>query len=152
MSDYPFNMYCEFMCNDAVFMVSSAYGNTVQQDLWKALQEQAGIDKIDLPDTVENIMDTWTRQMGFPVINVTRSYNANNGATASQVESWFLFPITSCYCNLFSRILFICSKDSCCVRIQIPMTQTSTNGGYRSPTPTTFQLQQRALGCPVVMT
>jgi aminopeptidase N len=86
MSDYPFNMYCEFMCNDAVFMVSSAYGNTVQQDLWKALQEQAGIDKIVLPDTVEKIMETWTRQMGFPVINVTRSYNANNGATASQVR------------------------------------------------------------------
>lgn len=69
-----------------MFMVSSAYGNTVQQDLWKALQEQANQENIILPDTVENIMETWTRQMGFPVINVTRSYNANNGATASQVR------------------------------------------------------------------
>lgn len=69
-----------------MFMISSAYGNTVQQDLWKALEEQAGIDKIVLPDTVENIMETWTRQMGFPVINVTRSYNSNNGASASQVR------------------------------------------------------------------
>lgn len=67
-------------------LISSAYGNTVQQDLWKALQQQADEEQIVLPDTVENIMETWTRQMGFPVINVIRSYNSNNSATATQVR------------------------------------------------------------------
>ena len=64
---------------------SSAYGNTVQKDLWKALQSQANETGVVLPVSIETIMETWTRQMGFPVITVNRSYDENNGATASQV-------------------------------------------------------------------
>lgn len=81
-------------------LISSAYGNTVQQDLWKALQQQADEEQIVLPDTVENIMETWTRQMGFPVINVTRSYNSSNGATATQVRELVSYKRT--LCNSFS--------------------------------------------------
>ena len=56
----------------------------MQDDLWKALQEQADEDKVALPTTVKAIMDTWTLQMGFPLINVTRDY-ATGSAAVSQV-------------------------------------------------------------------
>lgn len=53
-------------------------------DLWQALQEQAEKDRIPLPTTVKEIMDTWTNQMGYPLINVTRDYVTGN-VTVSQV-------------------------------------------------------------------
>lgn len=48
------------------YLNNHAYGNAVTKDLWDALQE-------DTEDDIEisEIMDTWTRQMGFPVIDVT---------------------------------------------------------------------------------
>ena len=41
------------------------YGNAVTNDLWTALAEVAegGLD-------IKAIMDTWTRQMGYPVLQV----------------------------------------------------------------------------------
>lgn len=50
------------------------------------MQEQADKDRIILPTTVKEIMDTWTTQMGFPLINVTRNYVTGN-VTVSQVTS-----------------------------------------------------------------
>ncbi|KZS16444.1 Aminopeptidase N [Daphnia magna] len=38
---------------------------------------------VGLPATVKEIMDTWTLQMGFPLINVTSDYNTS-GAVVSQ--------------------------------------------------------------------
>ena len=37
--------------------------------------KQAQLDKIPLPATVEEIMNTWTLQMGFPVINIKQTNN-----------------------------------------------------------------------------
>lgn len=42
-----------------------AYRNAETQDLWNALGEKANMD-------VKTIMDTWTLQMGFPVVTITR--------------------------------------------------------------------------------
>ena len=41
------------------------YANAKSQDLWASLSQAATID-------VGKFMDTWTLQMGFPVINVNR--------------------------------------------------------------------------------
>ena len=68
----------------------------MQQDLWAALQSQANEEGVVLPVSIETIMETWTRQMGFPVITVNRTYDANNSAIASQVyclSIFKLFPI-----------------------------------------------------------
>lgn len=67
-------------------LISSAYGNTVQKDLWDALNTQAVNENVQLPATVETIMETWTRQMGYPVINISRLYDSANSAVASQVH------------------------------------------------------------------
>ena len=56
-----------------------------QDDLWFYLTSQAHIDGT-LPEdvTVKQIMDTWTLQMGYPVVTVTRNYD-DNTALISQV-------------------------------------------------------------------
>ena len=41
------------------------YGNAVTNDLWTALSEVAQ-GRLD----IKAIMDTWTRQMGYPVLQV----------------------------------------------------------------------------------
>ncbi|XP_018019808.1 puromycin-sensitive aminopeptidase-like protein, partial [Hyalella azteca] len=48
------------------------YKSAEQDDLWRFLTEQAHQDK-NLPQdlTVKDIMDTWTLQMGYPLITVT---------------------------------------------------------------------------------
>ena len=62
----------------------SKYAAAEQDDLWQYLTEQAHRDG-SLPKdlTVKKIMDTWTLQMGFPVITVERNYG-NNQAKLTQ--------------------------------------------------------------------
>lgn len=48
------------------YLNTHLYGNAVTQDLWNALQETT---KDDIDVTV--FMNTWTMQMGYPVIDVT---------------------------------------------------------------------------------
>lgn len=54
------------------------YSNAVQDDLWQSLTEVAHQDGTLAEDqTVKEIMDTWTLQMGYPVVTVTRDYSTN---------------------------------------------------------------------------
>lgn len=45
-------------------IINSQYGNAVQDDLWEAFTQQAKVNKISLPATVKQIMDSWTLKMG----------------------------------------------------------------------------------------
>ena len=47
------------------FLSKYAYKNAVTGDLWSELQEVAGSNL-----NISLIMDTWTRQMGYPVLKV----------------------------------------------------------------------------------
>lgn len=62
------------------------YSNAVQDDLWEYLTTAAEDDGT-LPEgvTVKMIMDTWTLQMGYPVITVTRTPDGTS-ATLTQVS------------------------------------------------------------------
>lgn len=56
-----------------MFIYYRKYSNAEQDDLWSALTEQAHEDGVfDGNMTVKEIMDTWTLQTGYPVVNVTR--------------------------------------------------------------------------------
>ena len=55
----------EFRIGIKRFLERFKYGNAVTNDLWKELE---GVSSKGLDITA--IMDTWTRQMGYPVINV----------------------------------------------------------------------------------
>ena len=64
------------------------FKNAEQDDLWHYLTEaahEAGTLPANL--TVKTIMDTWTLQMGYPVIKVERSADGTS-ATVSQVSVW----------------------------------------------------------------
>jgi aminopeptidase N len=55
------------------------YKNAKQDDLWAALTEVAHENQA-LPKkfTVKEIMDTWTLQVGYPIIRVERNYDTNS--------------------------------------------------------------------------
>ncbi|XP_056427954.1 aminopeptidase N-like isoform X2 [Hyla sarda] len=47
-----------------------AYGNTVYTDLWKHLQKAIDDKQFQLENRIEDIMNTWVLQMGFPVVTI----------------------------------------------------------------------------------
>jgi len=49
------------------YLTRHQYSNTFTEDLWKSLYEASG-------KPVDNIMTTWTKQMGFPVLKVSHSW------------------------------------------------------------------------------
>ena len=60
--------------------------NADQDDLWRYLTEQAHKDgKLNESITVKDIMDTWTLQMGYPVVDVRREGNKLHLS-----QRWFL--------------------------------------------------------------
>lgn len=66
-------------------MLNRAFSNAEQDDLWQFLTDAAVEDGTIPQDvTVKMIMDTWTLQMGYPVINVQRSADGTS-ATITQV-------------------------------------------------------------------
>ncbi|XP_075288117.1 aminopeptidase N [Opisthocomus hoazin] len=70
------------------YLHTFAYGNTVYTDLWFHLQEAVTRNNFWLPDTISNIMDRWTLQMGFPVVTV-------NTLTGAVSQSHFLLDPSS---------------------------------------------------------
>ncbi|XP_029341713.1 aminopeptidase N isoform X2 [Acyrthosiphon pisum] len=53
------------------------FSNAEQDDLWSLLTEEAHRQgTLDKNLTVKQIMDTWTFQAGYPVLNVVRDYSA----------------------------------------------------------------------------
>ncbi|XP_022215268.2 aminopeptidase N-like [Drosophila obscura] len=65
-----------------------AYGNAGRKDLWESFTEAAEENKT-LPGnfSVASIMSTWTKQPGYPLINVSRNYD---DGTANITQQRFL--------------------------------------------------------------
>ncbi|PNF17921.1 hypothetical protein B7P43_G02198 [Cryptotermes secundus] len=63
------------------FLNHFKFGNAVTQDLWNELQEA----RKDV--NITRVMDTWTRQMGYPVVTATRDPNG----TVTLKQERFLF-------------------------------------------------------------
>lgn len=67
------------------FFLCSKYDAAEQDDLWHYLTIQAHLDgSIPKDLTVKTIMDTWTLQMGFPVVTVERKYDNSGKAKLKQ--------------------------------------------------------------------
>ncbi|XP_068202064.1 aminopeptidase N-like [Palaemon carinicauda] len=62
-----------FKAGLATYMKSFEYKAASQEDLWQHLND-ATVEGT-LPASVKEIMDTWTLQMGYPVVTVTRKDN-----------------------------------------------------------------------------
>ncbi|KAG0718922.1 Aminopeptidase Ey [Chionoecetes opilio] len=64
------------------YLNTRAFGNAEQDDLWDFLTRAAHQDlTLDSDTTVKAIMDTWTLQMGYPLVKVMR----NAGGTVATV-------------------------------------------------------------------
>ena len=59
-----------FMDGIRLYIKKHAYGNTRTEDLWAALSDASG-------KPVENIMDIWTKRVGYPVVTVTENDHSN---------------------------------------------------------------------------
>lgn len=61
------------------YLKRNMYGNAEQDDLWVALTAQSHSEGV-LPTnlTIKEIMDTWTLQTGFPVVQIERDYTKNS--------------------------------------------------------------------------
>ncbi|XP_043210449.1 aminopeptidase N-like [Amphibalanus amphitrite] len=70
------------------YLRAMQYRAATQDDLWRFLTEQAHRDGT-LPDdvTVKQVMDTWTLQMGFPLVTVVRNYGKRS---AQMTQNRFL--------------------------------------------------------------
>lgn len=62
------------------------FANAVQDNLWEELTKAAHEDNtLDPTMTVKQVMDTWTLQKGYPLIQINR-----NGSELSVTQNWFL--------------------------------------------------------------
>jgi len=67
------------------YLTALAYEAAEQDDLWRHLTEQAHKDgTLDRDVKVKEIMDTWTLQMGYPLITVRRNYDARTARVSQQ--------------------------------------------------------------------
>lgn len=78
----------KFFLGEAVFLKGlnrylnkHLYGNAVTDDLWKALEEESCVQPGGCK-SVKQMMDTWTLQMGYPVLTFTKK--SGNTYTVSQ--------------------------------------------------------------------
>ena len=65
------------------YLNANQYSNARTADLWEALEDASG-------KPVKSLMDTWTSQMGFPVLNVQSRHEAD-GVRLDVSQSRFLF-------------------------------------------------------------
>ncbi|XP_046442871.1 aminopeptidase N-like [Daphnia pulex] len=73
------------------YLTKNSYSNTMEEDLWNTLEEQASIDGVILPDSLATIMASWTQTENYPLITVKRTYIEGDGALV--LQSRFLLPI-----------------------------------------------------------
>lgn len=61
------------------YLMKHKYANAKQDDLWAALTEEAH-QRLSLPteQSVKEIMDTWTLQVGYPIIRIRRNYDTHS--------------------------------------------------------------------------
>ncbi|XP_019871557.2 puromycin-sensitive aminopeptidase isoform X1 [Aethina tumida] len=66
-----------------LYLTRHQYKNTFTEDLWAALEEASN-------KPVGDVMSTWTKQMGFPVVTVEQKSCAEGGVTLSLSQSKFI--------------------------------------------------------------
>ena len=109
------------------YLKKHKYGNAKQDDLWDSLTMSAHTDRV-LNDniTVKEIMDTWTLQMGFPVVHVHRNYCLDNAITISQ-ERFLLYEDKEASVNE--------SQKGIKYKWWIPISYTNPGGNFSNTVP-----------------
>uniref|UniRef100_A0A0V0J295 Aminopeptidase n=1 Tax=Schistocephalus solidus TaxID=70667 RepID=A0A0V0J295_SCHSO len=101
-----------FQAGLQLYIKRHQYSNTVTTDLWRALAEVSG-------QPVQEIMSTWTKQMGYPVLSVRLLPSADNQSVGlgirqsrfladggkEDVPTYWYIPVTVCRADDSSAIL-----------------------------------------------
>ena len=74
----------------ASYMKKYAYSNAKTEDLWAVLEKETG-------EPVKDLMTTWTKQKGYPVINAKIK---GNDIEIEQVIVFFLRVSRQCFINM----------------------------------------------------
>ncbi|XP_069480419.1 aminopeptidase N-like [Ambystoma mexicanum] len=89
------------------YLLANEYGNTVYHDLWDHLQEAIGNQTaVQLPTSINAIMETWVLQTGYPVVTVNTAtgeltqerFLLDGDSAANATSAWntpWIVPITS---------------------------------------------------------
>ncbi|CAL1548719.1 unnamed protein product [Lymnaea stagnalis] len=64
------------------YLTSKQYDAASHDDLWSALSQQARTEGKDID--IKSVMDTWTLQMNYPVVTVTRTTGRADSVTVTQ--------------------------------------------------------------------
>ena len=133
------------------YLTQLQYKAATQDDLWRHLTEQGHKDGTLAQEMdVKTVMDTWTLQMGFPLVTVTRQYGDN---TARVEQTRFLVGdkvgnciLTSLSCALHFRkrtpVLLPDEPDKC------PATSVPPASRRWHTTATPGRRAASAGGCP----
>ena len=70
------------------YLKAKKFQNAEQDDVWKHLEDN--LDDLKLPTSLKAIMDTWTKQAGYPMVTVRRNYD-DNTAVATQERFYETF-------------------------------------------------------------
>ena len=72
------------------YLTGNAYSSTVSRDLWKHFEEPASraglLTSVNM--TMENMMEIWVNNSGFPEINIVRNYERNTVTVYQYRMQW----------------------------------------------------------------
>ena len=83
-----------FLSAVTLYLTENEYSSTVSRDLWKHFEKPASTAGlfIDVEKmTVENMMETWVNNSGFPEVNIVRNFD-NNTVTVYQYKFQWEWP------------------------------------------------------------
>ncbi|CAH0721327.1 unnamed protein product, partial [Brenthis ino] len=93
------------------YLMKYSYSNAEQDDLWAELTAvNRQYDGLSRNVTVKQVMDTWTKQTGFPLLTVNRDY-ADNSLTLSQKRYFSLSPSTRTTSSWWVPLSVLCQKE-----------------------------------------
>jgi len=107
----------------ANYLHANAFGNANQDTLWQFLTDAGQSDGTLVDVTVKQVMDTWTVQMGYPVVEISRQYGFPV-PTASVKQTRFL--LTGPSNN---------TEDENSYTWWVPLSYTSPNLGFENTGP-----------------
>ena len=111
------------------YLQANKFSNAKQDDLWEALTNVSHTDGVlSQQQTVKEIMDTWTLQMGFPVVNVRRDYGQNDDCSFCFDQQRFLLYEDK---NMTEAEI----EKGLTYRWWIPISYTTPNGDFSDTKP-----------------
>eukprot|EP00549_Striatella_unipunctata_P025517 CAMPEP_0118704208 /NCGR_PEP_ID=MMETSP0800-20121206/19082_1 /TAXON_ID=210618 ORGANISM="Striatella unipunctata, Strain CCMP2910" /NCGR_SAMPLE_ID=MMETSP0800 /ASSEMBLY_ACC=CAM_ASM_000638 /LENGTH=712 /DNA_ID=CAMNT_0006606021 /DNA_START=29 /DNA_END=2164 /DNA_ORIENTATION=+ len=137
-----------------VYMKRHAYRNTEPHDLWAAWERSSGMP-------VRHLMASWTEQMGFPMVRITKEIWKEDKVILSLDQNWFLsdglelteaemkktwtIPILACTAKGMHEDLIFMREKTASITIPLPNKDGWVKINARQEVPMRVQLSESML-------